>query len=503
VGDERPVGVIDIGSNSVRLVIFDGPHRAPMTVFNEKTLCGLGAGVAATGALDAAAAASAEDAIRRYAAVAKGMGVGRLRAIANSATREASNGQACADRIGAIIGQPVEIITGAPDARLAALGVIAGFPDARGMVGDLGGGSLELAAIDGRELREGLDAGLGGVCTLPLGPLSLRGEAGDDGALARRIVDDAIAGAFDGGQVDADAAAEAFFPVGGAWRALAKLHIAQSDYPLRVLHHYEIEGGEAQRFAELVARQSKSSIMAAQAVSRRRAETLPLAALVLARTLARTRPARVVFSAFGLREGAMFEMADHATRLRDPLTDLADRVGVGRARDPRMGDALMRFVDPLYPDEAAADRRLRAAACALADIGWRQHPDYRADMAFTRVLLAPVSGADHAERAFVAHAVHQRYGGDADGAEPAATLKLLDPDRQAAAHRLGRALRLGFAYAASSADLLDTARLDVDAETVTLRVARGRAEMLSDTVRRRLDQCAKAFGRAPKAVVDA
>ena len=212
-----------------------------------------------------------------------------------------------------------------------------------------------------------------------------------------------------------------------------------------MLHHYAIDGAEALRFAELVAGLSRSSIQATQAVSRRRADTLPLTALVLARLLRRIRPAQVVFSANGLREGAMFELASQETRLRDPLIDLADRFGRNRARDPAMGDAMMTFLDPLYADEPASDRRLRAAACALADIGWRHHPDYRAEMAFDRVMFAAVSGADHAERAFVAHAVRLRYGGDASTGDVKATLQLLDPERRAAAQKLGRAQRLGFA----------------------------------------------------------
>lgn len=493
MGGDKRVGVIDIGSNSVRLVLFDGPWRAPTTLFNEKTLCGLGAAVAQTGRLDPQAMADAETAVRRYAAVARGMGVRRLRPIATAAAREAENGAAFAERLSAILDAPVDILSGAQEARLAALGVLSGFPAAAGLIGDLGGGSLELAVVDGRRLAEGEDACFGESTTLPIGPLALGGHAWSEAEIDREIdarLDDApwVLGLRDS-QPDL-----AFFPVGGAWRSLAKLHMAHTHYPLRVIHHYTMPGDAAAAFAHEVATMSRSAIQATKAVSRRRAEILPLTARILARTLDKVRPAEVVFSAFGLREGAIFEMLDAKTRMLDPLADIVRRISDDLSRNPDMPDALMRFLDPVFESrESAADRRLRAGAVGLSDIAWRQHPDYRADVAFTRVLLAPVSGVDHAERAFMALAVHNRYGGSSSAAAASPARKLLDADRRAQAEALGKLLRLGYAYAAAAPDLLKAAHLDRDEDTLRLNAPAAHAALIGETVLRRLEQAAKAL----------
>ncbi|MBC8130438.1 MAG: Ppx/GppA family phosphatase, partial [Rhizobiaceae bacterium] len=223
-----PVAVVDIGSNSVRLVIYEGNTRSLTVLFNEKVLSGLGKGIAKTGRLDERAVLSALSALSRFKALAAQAGVRKLYPIATAAAREASNGAEFIASAEAAVGCPIQILSGADEAHFAAEGVVAGFYEPDGIAGDLGGGSLELVDIAGGEIGEGL--------TLPLGGLRLQDLSGNDIAKARRIADKEVGNCALAGRGEG----RPFFAVGGTWRNLAKLHMEQNRYPLHVMHGYEI-----------------------------------------------------------------------------------------------------------------------------------------------------------------------------------------------------------------------------------------------------------------------
>jgi exopolyphosphatase/guanosine-5'-triphosphate,3'-diphosphate pyrophosphatase len=256
--DRRPVAVVDIGSNSIRLVVFDGTSRVPLPLFNEKVLCGLGRGLERTGELDAEGMDSALQNLRRFAELVRAMGVRKTFALATAAARDASNGPAFVAQVRKATGLPVEVLSGREEARLSALGVIAGTPEARGAMGDLGGGSLELVAL-------GAGRG-GGYATLPLGPLRLREYAERNRARLRDMIDDQL------GSLDflRGARGRDFYAVGGAWRALAKMHMAHVDYGLEVIHGYSIGREKAIEFLELLSVQSRASLDGFMGVSRKR-----------------------------------------------------------------------------------------------------------------------------------------------------------------------------------------------------------------------------------------
>ena len=205
----RPVAVVDIGSNSVRLVVYDGLRRSPTPVFNEKILCGLGKGVAITGKLADSGIARALAALRRFRALAKQIGVKQVFAVATAAAREATNGQTFIESAEEAIGVGINVLSGKEEARYAALGVIAGIPEADGIVGDLGGGSLELIDVQDGKLRDGI--------TLPIGPLRLIDMSGGSIKRAKEIVDEYLEKATLLGNLKG----RSFYAVGGTWRNLA------------------------------------------------------------------------------------------------------------------------------------------------------------------------------------------------------------------------------------------------------------------------------------------
>ena len=410
------------------------------------------------------------------------MGVTRIDATATEAMRRASNGSALAAAIAAESGLKVRILTGQEEARYATLGVISGFFRPVGLVGDMGGGSLEVAeAID--------DHVGGGWVSLPLGALPVEAMLAEGVASAKRRVDDILREGLKSGL-----SRPVFYPVGGGWRALAKAHIESVDAPVKVVHGYELTASVARDFAQFVLRLSPARLAATPGVAARRARTLPAAAMVLDRVLKRLAPERVVFSALGLREGLIYSQLTRQEQYLDPLLEGAQLIGLPLARVPDFAPALASWTADLFPGEPHAEARLRVAACALSDIAWRDAPDLRAEESFRRILQFPFIGVSHAERVFIAAAIHARYAGrpDAPWLKPAAGLLSAAALRRALI--LGRAMLLAYRFSGGVPGLLATARLRLEADRVRLEVGSAARAPDSDAVAERLRLLANAMG---------
>lgn len=463
----RDLAVIDVGSNSVRLVLFRVEGRAIWTVFNEKVLAGLGRDLPETGRLSPYGAEAALAALRRFRAVLDGVKPAEVFAAATAAVREAADGPEFVERVRRQTGLEVRVLSGEEEARLSALGVSAGIPGAEGLVGDLGGSSLELVRLEKAGARAGI--------TLPLGPFALGAPEHFDLPVIRQ----AIARALD--RVDRRFRAERFYAVGGAWRNIALIHMSLNDYPLRILHEYELSRAEALEAARLVARQSKGSLERVPGVSKKRAETLPFAALVLEGLIERLDLSRVVISAYGLREGLVYGSLPDAVRSRDPLVEGCMALGERQGGAENLGAALEAWLAPFWRKlepvfAAGRDAVLMAAACRLADLGARLHPDHRADLVFDQVLRAPIAGMDHAERAYLAVAAFARHTSQA--LESAAVSRLLTPERLRRARSLGFALRLGCDLSGRSPPLLSAASLGLEKGAAVLTAEKANADLL-------------------------
>ena len=482
------LGVIDIGSNSIRLVVYDRLARALQPVFNEKVLCGLGRGLARTGYLHEEGRRLAIDNLVRFKALAEAMEVGRLKVLATAAVREAKDGPEFVELVERRTGFSVEVLSGGDEARLSAMGVLSAMPGADGLMGDLGGGSLEVVALD--------HGHLGHHRTLPLGPLRLK-ELPDLGRKAlREAIDKRLAELPWLAEVkDRD-----FHAVGGAWRALARIHMGQSDYPIQVIHNYVLARDKAVDFLDLIAGMSRSSLEQMAQVQRKRLDTLPLAALVLQRLLLRAQPRRLIFSALGLREGSLFAELPPAERRRDPLIEGARQMAERSARFVLDGGHLASWIEPLFANrvrpDAAAAKRLRLAACFLGDIAWNEHPDSRAEIAFLRILRSQLIGLDHADRAFLALAAHARYGGSLDDVDAQAVAqRLLTEEAAAEAMLVGRSLRLAFGLSGGAPSVLKRISLRLEAQSLCLVVPRSRASLIGEMVTRRFEGLASTMGR--------
>jgi len=378
-----PVAVIDIGSNSVRLVAYEGLTRSPTPIFNEKVLAGLGREVQTTGLLAADAVEKALAALRRFRALCDRLEVAQLWVIATAACRDAKNGKIFVAEAEAICRTKVDVLSGKREAELSALGVVSGFHKPDGIVGDLGGGSLELTEVHGQRIKAGL--------TLPLGGLALQDVSSKSVKKAEKIVRSALGDArlLEGGK------GRTFYAIGGTWRALARLHMWQTGYPLHVMHGYLMPAREAFEFSGLVHRVDPEMLSRIEVVTDARRPLLAYAALVLENLVRIARPKDIVISALGVREGLLYSMLDAEEREKDPLIAAASELNVLRSRSPAHGEELIAWTDRFMAssglDESAEERRLRHVACLLADIGWRAHPDYRGEQSLNIIANAALS----------------------------------------------------------------------------------------------------------------
>ena len=475
--------VVDLGSNSVRLVVYEGRNRNPVAIFNEKAVLRLGRGLQATGRLHEDSMARALTVMQRYHAVARAMGADPLEVLATSAVRDASNGE---DFVAALRtrmpGVPIHILSGEQEAVFSAAGVLCGIPAADGVLADMGGGSLELVR---------LDAGHQGAAqTLSLGVIRLAERAGGDPGKAQAIVKVEL----DKAPWLAEGSGRDLYLVGGVWRALARIHMAQTSYPLPLVHHYTIRHEEARDLTEVIATSGRRALEGVPGIQRWRIDDLPFAAITLRRLLRVTGVRRVVFSANGMREGWFMRRLPEDIRAEDPLLAAGHDYAGRFSRDPSLPCALLAWTDPLFPNESPERRRLREAACWFSDIGSHDHPGFRAEQAFLRVLRQPGIGMDHHARAFLALATAIRYGADLDAPFLQPARMLLDV---ATAHRatvIAFALRLAYTLSAGTSELLASTVLILRSECLLLRLAENAGVFDGDSILRRLDRLAQELG---------
>ncbi len=485
-----PIAVVDIGSNSIRLVAYEGLTRAPTPIFNEKVLCGLGRGVAKTSLLPEDGVRQALQALQRFRKLIDLMGITDVKVLATAAARDAKNGLAFLQEAEAAIGTKVELISGQREAKLSAMGVLSGFDSADGLVGDLGGGSLELIDVHGHKLGKGASVKLGG--------LALMDASGGSLKKAAKLVEKDLK------KLELKGKNRTFYAVGGTWRSLARLHMRQVGYPLNVLHAYAITAREAIDFCRMVQRVEPETMQSIETVSAARRPLLALGALVLEKVLLASGCARVVFSATGVREGLLYDALEPRERRQDPLIAAARDLNILRSRSPRHGEDLALWTDALMRstgmDEAPEDARLRRAACLLADIGWRAHPDYRGEQSLNIISHAAFSGVDHPGRAFIALSVFYRHVGlSEDELSPRlrelASTRLLDRARI-----LGAAMRVAYILTASMPDVLPRAPLLREGRALVLTLPGDLAALASDRLSNRMKQLARLLALEPKIV---
>ena len=478
-----PVAVIDIGSNSVRLVVYDAAKRAPVPVFNEKVLCGLGRGLDSTGRLNPEGAKLAHSSLHRFAALTEAMGVTDINAFATAAVREAADGADFTAAVERDCGFPVRIITGAEEARLSALGVLAEIPQASGIMGDLGGASLEIVHLkNGENLNQ---------ATLPLGPLRMACGSSDDAGngMEDHLAATAWLQSAQGGT---------FYAVGGAWRSWARMHMRHVDYPLSIVHHYEIPAKLVLEFAENITLLTPDALSGFAGLEEARAASIPFANLLLKRLVEESGVSSVLFSAYGVREGSIFDRLPGSLKAEDPLIAACRNLAAMTGRATADGDALFRWMSPAFDDESKAQARLRRAACLLADLEWSEHPDYRAEHALLRILRYPLIGVDHPGRAYMALAVASRHAKVNENLITRFRHGLMDGAESSRARAAGLAMRLAYTFSGGVISLLEQTALRRNGNRLKLELPDHADVLVGDVVQSRFRTLAQELGCQPR-----
>lgn len=484
---KQPVGIIDIGSNSVRLVAYEARTRAPTPIFNEKVFCGLGRGLVTRGELPEEGVDRALKALRRFRILGEFMHLSDMQVVATAAAREAKNGPQFLAAAEEAIGTKIELLSGRREAELSALGVLSAIHKPDGVVGDLGGGSLELIKVKRSRIGKG--------ASLPLGGLALMDASNRSPRQAAKIVREAI------GDTKAlkSLSGRSFYAVGGTWRALARLHMRQRNYPLNIMHNYTIPIRDAVDFLGLIERVDSDALVSIASVSAARRPLLAYGAVVLDEIIRRTKPKEIVISVAGVREGLLYERLDKPTRKEDALIAAAREFNLLRSREPEHGEELFAWIDAFMRstglnEETAEEVRLRHAACLLADIGWRGHPDYRGEQSLNMIANASIVGIDHPGRAFIALVIAFRYEGPEESLAPElrtlVSSRLLDRARI-----LGAAMRVAYILSAGTAGVLPRTPIVCARGFVNLTLPRELADLASERLQNRLQRLARLIGR--------
>ncbi len=474
-----PVAIIDIGSNSVRLVVYSGATRIPTVIFNEKVMAGLGSEMGETGALGADAQERALRALDRFRLLTQQMGVIRTRTVATAAVREASNGAVFLDAVRGL-GLDPRILAGKEEARMAALGVVSAIPDADGLVGDLGGGSLELAMVAKRKAKR--------AASLPFGVLRLDALAAEGESAFTRKIDKAVGSAGFAGKGEG----KPLYLVGGSWRALAQFDMALADHPLPITHQHAMLPGRPAKLADALRKLGTEGLREFAPVSSSRIPSLPMANRLLVTLVDILRPAALVVSSFGIREGLLFDELDPAQRSRDPLIEAAREAGAGLGRFVQHGDLLDAWIAPAF-DDGPRQSRLRLAACLLSDIAWAAHPDFRAERGIDMALHGNWVAIDAPGRVMLALALFRAFGGERDLPYPAIA-GLCTREELARAGLWGLAMRLGQRFSGGVSAGLERSRLVREGPSLRLEVRRTDAGLIGESVERRLRSFAGELG---------
>ena len=475
------VGVVDVGSNSVRMVVFDGAARSPAYFFNEKVMAGLGADMATTGRLHPQGKERALAALKRFQLLANAMGIGPLTAVATAAVREAEDGDAFRQQVLDETGLKLFVIDGKEEARLSAQGVLLGWPGAYGLVCDIGGSSMELA-----ELRDG---DVGKCISSKLGPQRLKTIKGGKKGVSKHIKSEVAKLAEQMG-----AQRDRLFLVGGSWRAIARIDMDRRGYPLAVLHEYRMSRKSLYKTIEYIQENDPDELRLRSGLGEGRMALVPLAAQVLKEMIRAFKPHDIAISSYGIREGMLYEQMPAEIRDRDPLIEACRFAENKDARMPGFGARLLEFVEPLFRSRSAPPKRLIKAACLLHDVSWRAHPDYRHEVCFNEVTRANLGGMTHQERIFLGVALLHRYKNNRNGTAFDALSELVDEEIVRKAEILGKALRFGAMLTASEDQPMGALKYYPKKSKLELRLADGTRGLFGEVAEARLQSLATALG---------
>jgi exopolyphosphatase / guanosine-5'-triphosphate,3'-diphosphate pyrophosphatase len=479
VSESKRRAIVDIGSNTIRLVVFGGAPRVPVILYNEKLIAGLGRGVVADGYLSESAVADALAGLARFKVLIDSMQVSSLRVVATAAVRDAKNGAEFLSDVRAL-GLPVELLSGEDEAKASGYGVISEIPGADGVVADLGGGSLELVRVSHGHISQ--------LASLPIGILNVPDiRAKGEGTLRRHIQALIAKNSWAWRSHNLP-----LYLVGGSWRSLARVHIHQTGFPLSVIGRHAMRPDEVRPLSNAIQAMDRATLKAIPAMPNGRVPMVADSAALLAALVEAISPSEIVACAFGLREGLLYQALDPMERQKDPLIEGVRFATKSQDQFPGRSDALMHWLDCLFGSEAPDMARLRHSVCLLFGTGWASNPDFRAVSGEELMLHGNWVGVTARDRAVMGMALYIGLGGTGE-ASPILG-QMADAPSLQKARAWGLALRLAQRLSGGSTSILDQSRMEVNGATLSLYLPNALAALDDPSVRRRLERLARSVG---------
>ncbi|QHI95414.1 Ppx/GppA family phosphatase [Aristophania vespae] len=491
---KKRAAIVDLGSNSVRMVVFEGVTRNPVISFNEKHTLRLGKGLDKTGLLNEEGVKKAKNVLARFAIIAHAMRADPFHIVATAAVRDATNGAAFIKEAQSLLpNAQFRILNGEEEADYAANGVLCALPEANGLVADIGGGSLELIHIAQQRYHK--------ATSTHLGVIRLRERSEDSVKKAYSLAQDCLK------QVDwlAKMKGKALYLVGGGFRTLARLDIARRNYPLNIVHLLRYSAQEANDLALWIFQSSSEKLEKLGNVSRKRVTDAPYAAAVLLSLIKEMAPSEIIFSANGLREGWYMQHVAESLWKQEPMVALLEELAGRFSRNVMAPELLYNWTTPLFkgPEglgETGYLARLRYFSCLVSDIGAFAHPQYRAEQSYRLILYNQGVSFDHQTRAFLALVIGIRYGISRKDPLLDISRDILDENLFTHALTLGTLLRLAYSLCAGTDFLLGACHLSLQKNVLSLDLKAGSIRSVGSAVEQRLKRLATELNK-PFAIV--
>ena len=472
------IAVIDIGSNSVRLVIYGKNGAYPAPLFDERSNCQLGAGLDETGVLASDRIAVALETLTRFAAVIRAMNTDRCYPVATAAVRRAVNGDEFCRPAETILGERIRVLSKKEEATYVARGLTLNVPAASGLVADLGGGSVEIVALKKGEIQHSVSLNYGHLSTA------------DEAEIITALTQIGWIKTF---------AAEQLFGVGGSFRALGLAFIERESYPLPVLHGLKVSNDKALALCNDFI-QPESAL---EGVPFARRKTMPMATRIIRAIINVSSVRRVIISGTSIRDGVLADNELNETQRADFLVAISQEIAGASFRFAGAADALKHFLRPLTIGRKPRFARLLYVACDLADMCWREHTDMRGDLAARQILGLPVNCITHKQRLWLAVALYHRYVGlKQNKPQPEEMERLLSARRRAEAVTVGLALRFALIFSAGTCDYLKNIRLECQSDVMRLHIDTSVRDLFDAHCQRRFKDFAASADCSTEVIYD-
>lgn len=474
---KNPIAIIDIGSNSIRMVVYDGLYRSPAILFNERVLAELGKTLSTTGTLNPKTLELAFSNLQRFKAVISNMNA-KYYVIATAALREASDGPAFTQRLKDELGLDIQIISGEQEAYLGAMGLLASVRDVDGVAGDLGGGSLEFSHMGDHQYIQG--------ASTPLGGLRLASGYKDKNILKGEISKNLNNVSW----LKNVAKGKTFYAIGGAWRGIARYYMEKTAYPIHIIHGLRVPVHIIIPHLTELTEMNKGELMRLEMISKHRRPVIGTAAQLLLDVINHVGASELVFSGFGVRDGLLFTKLDAESQAKDPLMDRCKQIEKQLSRFNN-GKAIYKWSKVIVANEKKKYQRLYKAACMINDMGWFEHRDYRAELSFRRVLTQRLGGGvNHVERVMLAIAIYVSYGENINDKLLIDYQELLTKKQLKLARRYGLAIRLARRLGGGPVKPLKHAELTVTNKNLELKIDESLEPFMGQHIEKLLDKLA-------------